>query len=143
MELNVKYFSELELSELYDILKLRSDVFVVEQNCAYPDLDNLDQDSVHIYLYDEGELLAYCRLIPENDRQGKITRVVTSKRREGYGSIVVKEALRVAKEDLLLRSLYLDGQSYAINFYQSFGFETSGEEFLEDGIPHIRMNLTL
>lgn len=139
-----KGFYELEHDEVYLIYKARCDVFVVEQNCPYPEVDEFDKICRHIALIENGVLLSYCRLLPENSRfsEASIGRVLATVRRRGYASEVVREALRVAFDEWRTASLILDAQTYAIEFYEKLGFRVSSGEFLEDGLPHVQMRQT-
>ena len=141
MELSVKRFSELSTEELYEILKLRVNVFVVEQNCPYPELDDKDQRSLHVLLLEGGELLAYLRVLPKGLSSEYVTlgRVVTARRREGLGTVVLKEGIRQAELAFGAEAIYLEAQVYAVPFYERQGFHRISEEFLEDGIPHVKM----
>lgn len=142
MEQFIKHFSELTTGELYGILKLRTDVFVVEQNCPYPELDGLDQTAVHLWFSDENGIEAYLRIFQKQDGV-YIGRVVSRKRRCGLASLLLKEALRIAEEEFSAERILLEAQTYARSLYEKIGFVQSSEEFLEDGIPHIRMELKL
>jgi ElaA protein len=141
MEIKIKNFKELTNEELYGILKLRSDVFVVEQKCIYPDLDNLDQVSIHVCLYDKGILQAYLRVIPQGKvfKEAALGRVVSRTRHQGYGSQVINAGLRTAKETFKADKVRIHAQQYAIPFYEKAGFKTVSSVFLEDGIPHVEM----
>ena len=141
MEISVKHFAELTAEELYEILKLRVDVFVVEQNCPYPELDGRDQDAWHVALRQEGRLLAYLRVLPRGKGEAAIGRVLAVERRQGFATSVLKEGIRVAREKLGAKRVYLEAQTYARGLYEKQGFRPCGEEFLEDGIPHIPMEL--
>ena len=143
MQLYRKRFQELTTEELYGILKLRVDVFVVEQNCPYRELDDRDQDAVHVWLQDEDGILAYLRVMDRGieNESVSIGRVVAAKRRCGLGSRVLAEGIRAAKEVFLADSIYLEAQVYAKDLYEKQGFRQISEEFLLDGIPHVRMLL--
>lgn len=141
METFVKTFHELNVDELYEILKLREDVFVIEQQCIYPDIDNLDQDSIHVFIKDEHEIIAYLRIIPSNDI--RIGRVISKYRRKGIGTQLLKTGIQAAKEYFNADSIAIEAQTYAKSFYEKQGFIQTSEEFLEDGIPHIVMKLKL
>ena len=143
MQLYRKRFQELTTEELYGILKLRVDVFVVEQNCPYRELDDRDQDAVHVWLQDEDGILAYLRVMDRGieNESVSIGRVVAAKRRCGLGSRVLAEGIRAAKEVFLADSIYLEAQVYAKGLYEKQGFRQISEEFLLDGIPHVRMLL--
>ena len=141
MKLNIKKFDELTNKELYNILKLRSAVFVVEQNCNYVDMDDVDYDALHIFFTEDEKITAYLRLfIPENDKNiAKIGRVISAQRRAGLGSKLLKEGIKAAKEELGAKKLIVDAQSYVKSFYAKSGFVQISGEFLETGIPHVRM----
>ena len=140
MELIVKEFSELSTDELYDILQLRSSVFVVEQKCAYQDLDDKDRDSIHVWMYDRG-IRAYLRISDIEDDSVHIGRVIATDRRIGLGSSIVSEGIRIAREDLGADVIKVEAQTYAEGLYLKHGFIRKSEEYLLDGIPHVRMEL--
>lgn len=143
MEIIIKKFDELTVKELYDILKLRVDVFVVEQECPYPEIDNKDEGAYHVWLRDEDGIAAYLRVLDKGVSfdDAAIGRVISSRRRKGYGTIVLKEGIRVAKEKFGADKITIEAQVYARKFYENVGFCQVSEEFLEDGIPHIVMTL--
>ena len=141
METIVKKFEELTVEELYEILRLRAEVFVVEQNCAYQDLDEIDKKAYHVYLKDEDEILAYLRVIDKGDRLDEVSlgRVISLKRRMGYGTAVMNAGVAVAKEKFGAKKIKIGAQLYAKPFYEQVGFRQISDEYLEDGIPHIYM----
>ena len=141
MELAVKRFEELTNNELYDILKLRVNTFVVEQHCPYPELDDKDQDALHVFLWDEEGIQAYLRVMDKgvSSEQVSIGRVVAVTRRKGYGSRVLEEGMSVAAEYFQADKIYLEAQTYARGLYEKHGFRQISDVFLEDGIPHIKM----
>ena len=143
MELVIKKFDELTVDELYDILKLRVDVFVVEQNCPYPEIDDKDQNAYHIWLKDEDRIVSYLRVLDKgvSFEDAALGRVISAKRRKGYGTIVLKEGIRIAKEKFGADKITIEAQVYARKFYENVGFKKVSEEFLEDGIPHILVTL--
>ena len=143
MELIVKHFSELSMNELYDIYKLRVAVFVVEQNCPYQEVDDADKVSYHIWLKDEDGIQAYARVLPQGTTfpDVSIDRVIAVKRRCGIGSQIVSAAIDVAKEKFNASKITIEAQVYARTLYERAGFHQTSEEFLEDGIPHIQMEL--
>lgn len=141
MKTIVKRFDELTTEELFEIYKLRISVFVVEQQCPYPDIDDADKAAFHVRLEDESGILAYLRVLPAGvqfDTAG-IGRVIAVKRRLGYGSRVLVEGIKVARERLGAETIIVEAQTYARGLYEKAGFRQVSEEFLEDGIPHIRM----
>ena len=141
MELVIKRFDELTNEELYEILKLRSQVFVVEQNCIYQDIDDRDQDAVHLFYRDTEGILSYLRVMDksEHNKQLTIGRVVSRKRRSGLATALLKEGIRLAEERFGAERIYIEAQVYARSPYEKVGFKQISEEFLEDGIPHIKM----
>lgn len=143
MELIVKHFSELSMNELYDIYKLRVAVFVVEQNCPYQEVDDADKVSYHIWLKDEDGIQAYARVLPQGATfpDVSIGRVIAVKRRCGIGSQIVSAAIDVAKEKFNASKITIEAQVYARTLYERAGFHQTSEEFLEDGFPHIQMEL--
>ena len=143
MELTAKKFEDLTVPELYEILKLRVDVFVVEQNCPYPELDDKDEAAWHVYLREDGRIIAYLRVLPPglSFDTAAIGRVISAKRRCGIGTVLMREGIKVAKERLQADTIKIEAQTYARAFYEQLGFVQSSDEFLEDGIPHIEMTL--
>lgn len=143
MELCVKKFNELSLEELYSILKLRIDVFVVEQNCPYEEADGRDQEAIHVYLKDEEGIQAYLRVMNRGveGEYVSIGRVIATKRRCGFGTKILSEGVRVAKEYFDAEKVYLEAQTYAEGLYKKQGFKRISDDFLLDGIPHVKMLL--
>ena len=147
MNWQIKTFSELTTDELYDLLKLRVDVFVVEQECYYPDLDDLDRQShvLHVLGYnDKNELLAYSRLLPPGlvyENESAIGRVVVAEAGRGLklGVELMQRAVKKVDELWPEVTCHISAQEHLKKFYQSIGFEQISEMYLEDGIPHIAM----
>lgn len=141
MERVVKKFKELSLEELYEILKLRTEVFVVEQNCPYQDLDEVDKEAYHVYLKEDGRIVAYLRVVDRGKRLDEVSigRVISLKRRCGLGSELMKLGLFVAREKFGAATVKVGAQVQARAFYERCGFQQVSEEYLEDGIPHIYM----
>ena len=137
MEWIRKSYQELTRDELFAILRARQEVFVVEQNCPYPDIDDTDLKSIHVFALRDGKALACLRYFEKADEPGviQIGRVMSAQRGKGYGQAVMEAAL----SGLNGKHLYLEAQVYAIGFYERFGFRTVSEPFDEDGIPHVRM----
>jgi ElaA protein len=138
-------FSDLTLSELYELLALRAEVFVVEQNCPYQDLDGKDQGSLHSSLFINDKLWAYCRIIPPGLAypDSSIGRVLTcSKARgKGYGKKLMTLSINECWKRYPDNDILIMAQSYLVDFYHDFNFEVEKDEFLEDGIPHRWMRL--
>lgn len=145
MELISKFFDELTTAELYEILKARAKIFVVEQNCVYQDLDNLDYRSLHIFIKSGDEVLAYLRAFKKEAEPNVVQagRVLTIEHGKGLGGILLKEGILQIKEKMAPERIYIESQCYASGFYEREGFQICSEEFLEDGIPHIQMILDL
>ena len=143
MHITIKKFEALTLEELYAILRLRSEVFVVEQDCVYQDLDGKDQKALHVIGKKEGVVIAYTRLFKSGDyfEQASIGRVVVKKseRKYGYGHEIMMASIKAVREHLNESTIKISAQTYLKKFYNSLGFKAIGEEYLEDGIPHIGM----
>ncbi|MTI12294.1 GNAT family N-acetyltransferase [Sansalvadorimonas verongulae] len=148
MQIEVKTFSELTINALYDILKLRCDVFVVEQECAYPELDEKDRhpETLHVSLLDDsGELIGYNRIVPPalsypEPSIGRVV-VISSHRGKGLAAQVVKASIEVIHKQWPQRAIKIGAQEYLLRFYQSLGFQNNSDMYLEDGIPHRDMIL--
>ena len=136
MRVSIHPFDDLSRRDLYDVLRLRADVFVVEQDCAYLDPDGVDLVATHVLGRVDGRLVAYARVSPEDGMQ-RISRVVTARdaRGTGLGHAVVRESLAVVGA----APCFLNAQDHLRAFYAQHGFTPVGEVFLEDGIPHVRM----
>ena len=145
MNLVVKYFDELTTKELYEILKARAEVFVVEQNCIYQDLDDNDYRSLHIFYEEEGKILAYLRAFHKSDEPGTVHvgRVLTIARGTGLGGKLLHEAIKQIREKMNPKQIFIGAQSYATGFYAKEGFRITSDEYLEDGIYHMEMRLKL
>lgn len=143
MELQVKRFNELTVEELYAILKLRVDVFVVEQRCPYGELDGCDREALHVWLSDERGIAAYLRVLDKGVKSGYVTigRVIAARRRMGLGTAVLRAGIAAAREIFGAEAVYVEAQTYARGLYEKLGFRQISEEFTEDGIPHIKMLL--
>ncbi|MCR5415774.1 MAG: GNAT family N-acetyltransferase [Pseudobutyrivibrio sp.] len=142
MDLIVKKYKELSLDELYGILKTRAEIFVVEQDCPYQDLDDLDQDATHVFCYNEAGRVAACLRVFMRDAAesvAQIGRVVTLEHGKGLGGVLLHEGVRIAIEEYHAKKIYLEAQEYAKGYYAREGFEVVSEPFLEDGIPHVKM----
>ena len=145
MELVVKHFNDLTIHELHKIYVLRSAGFVVEQTRVCQEPDEADSKANHVWLQDENGIQAYLRVLPRGVHFDEVSigRVIAVKRRQGLGSKILVEGIRTAKEKLNADSIVMEAQSYAREFYEKAGFVRVSDEFLEDGIPHIKMRLIL
>ena len=143
MKIVLKHFHELTIQELYNILQLRSEVFVVEQNCIYQDIDGKDQKAVHIFIEENKDVLAYSRVFNEGEyfENPSIGRVVVKKEKRGteLGKKIMMEGEKYIKETFTNKKIEISAQKYLKDFYSELGYEFTGNEYLEDGIPHIRM----
>lgn len=142
MDIFVKTFEELDINELYEILKLRVDVFVVEQSCPYPEIDGNDKDAFHIFGKEDGEIGAYARIYKE-DGEIHLGRVIAKERRKGHGNLILNEAIKAAKKFYQAKQIHIEAQTYAISFYEKAGFVKTSEPFLLDGIRHVKMVLEI
>ena len=141
MELHCKHFDALTTKELWQIYRLRSAVFVVEQACVYQDIDTFDLQAYHLFLTQGDEMLAYARALPAGTAfdTPSIGRVIAVRRRCGLGTKIVAAALQAAVDKFGAQTVTIEAQTYARALYEKLGFRQTSEEFLEDGIPHIRM----
>lgn len=141
MKLICKHFNDLTAKELYEILRLRVDVFVVEQKCPYPEVDGKDLDAWHLWFEDEDGIAGYLRLLAPgvSFREASIGRVIAKKRRCGIGSKLMQAGIEKMKEIYGDTDIRIEAQVYAREFYEKAGFVKVSEEFLDDGIPHIEM----
>ena len=163
-DLLIKHFSSLTPYELYEILRTRSEIFVVEQECAYQDIDGLDIDAVHIFCFnEEGRVEACLRVFMKDEdgecggaadaldasdpatpevREAAIGRVVTLHHGRGLGGRILHEGVRVARELFDADKITLEAQEYAIGYYQKEGFRVVSDVFMLDGISHVKMELS-
>lgn len=141
----VKTYSELTKDELYSLLQLRSEVFVVEQDCVYQDIDGKDQQALHVLGFKENQLIAYTRIFKPGDyfNQASIGRVVVkeNERHHKYGNQIMIVSIQAVKQYFNETTIKISAQCYLKKFYNNLGFKAIGEEYLEDGIPHIAMLL--
>lgn len=143
MKWHLKTFEQLSVLELYKLLQARVDVFVVEQECAYPELDDYDQGSLHLYLEMDGKVAANLRLLPAGTKypEASIGRVLVTKdyRGKGYAQEMMRRAIGHMRDEWKVEKIRIQAQSYLKEFYGSFGFRQISDSYLEDGIPHIDM----
>ena len=134
-----KTFNELTSRELYEILRARESVFLLEQGIVCQDLDRVDYDSLHCFLEEDGELVAYLRAYADENGV-KLGRVLTLRRGVGFGERLMNEALPAIKGHFKSDKLYIHSQKHAEGFYARFGFVSASEDFMEEGVPHVLMN---
>ena len=141
MKLICKHINDLTAKELYEILRLRVDVFVVEQKCSYSEVDGKDLDAWHLWFEDEDGIAGYLRLLAPgvSFKEASIGRVIAKKRRCGIGSKLMQAGIEKMKEIYGDTDIRIEAQVYAREFYEKAGFVKVSEEFLDDGIPHIEM----
>ncbi len=143
MKLIVKYFDDLTTKELYELLKARISIFVLEQNRVYQDLDDKDYHSLHIFFEDNGEVVACLRAFLKEDNVVQIGRVLTLYHGNGLGGKLLKEGIAQIQNKMNPKKIYIEAQCYATGFYEREGFKICSEEFLKDGISHVAMDLKL
>ena len=143
LDISIKTFDELSLDELYYLLQLRSEVFVVEQDCVYQDVDGKDQNALHIIGKNKNRIIAYTRIFKPGDyfKEASIGRVVVSEKERHlkYGHQLMLASINAIETLFQTKEIKLSAQKYLENFYNNLGFKTIGEPYLEDGIPHIAM----
>ncbi len=147
MRIYQKQFNELTINELYDLLRLRAKVFVVEQQAAYQDLDDKDQESIHLFIKnDEDLIVSYVRVLPRGlsyETDASIGRVVTDPdyRKNKYTKALISQGIQIILNEFKTRTIRISAQTYLINYYSTFGFKVVSEQYLEDGLPHKEMLL--
>lgn len=145
MKITTYTYQQLSKEKLYQIIRLRLEVFVLEQNCIYQDLDNKDQKAIHLVGEEEGKVIAYTRLFKKGDyfENASIGRVIVKKesRKKDYGKIIMQKSIEELKNEYNEENIEISAQKYLIKFYDDLGFKKIGEEYLEDNIPHIKMIL--
>ncbi|EEG43751.1 GCN5-related N-acetyltransferase [Flavobacteria bacterium MS024-3C] len=143
MEINTYNFSSLNTDQLYGLLQLRSEVFVVEQDCVYQDIDGKDQKALHVLGTVEGNIVAYTRIFKPGDylEKAAIGRVVVASdfRKRDFGKAIMQASIAAVEKHFNTTAIGLSAQTYLLNFYNDLGFSALGETYLEDGIPHIYM----
>ena len=146
MKLEIKPWVKLSRKQINDIFSLRSEVFIVEQECPYQDVDGKDEIADHVMLHVDNELVGYTRVFPKNTyfKEASFGRAVVKKkhRGEGYGHLLVNKSLEYLKSNKQ-SPIKISAQSYLKDFYLSHGFIVKGDEYMEDGIPHTAMYIEL
>ena len=140
----IKPYNDLSKDQFFDILKLRIEIFVVEQCCYYQELDNEDKEAFHVSIYNDGIIVAVGRIIPNlHNKEVKIGRIAVKMehRKKGLAYKIMKDIMNFISKRYKNFSVLLSAQTYLIEFYQSFGFKEIGNTYLEDGIEHINMVL--
>ena len=140
MKLKTKFFDELTTRELYEIARARTEIFLMEQRIVCQDLDRVDYDALHCFLEEDGELLAYLRAYETEDGV-KIGRVLSLTHGVGHGTYLMEHSLPEIEKRLRPERVLLHAQTHAQGFYEKFGFVVTSPEFLEEGVPHVMMEL--
>lgn len=145
MNFVAKNFGELSLTELYEILKARSQIFILEQNMHCQDMDGIDFEARHFFLEENSKILAYLRAFYTDDSKSvvKIGRVLSITHGVGLGADIMKRAIADIKKNMKCQILSLNSQKSAIGFYEKLGFKTVSDEFLEEGVIHLKMQLEI
>ncbi len=143
MEFHTKDFDRLTAAEVYEILKARAKVFFLEQKIQCLDMDNMDYQSTHLFLEENGEVEAYLRAFYKDADTVKIGRVLTLEHGKGIGRTLMENALSYIRNHMPCKKIYVESQKHAEGFYAKFGFQTVSDEFLEEGIPHVAMELVI
>ena len=143
MNIIAKKFDALTTTELYEILKARAEIFIMEQNINYQDMDDIDYGSLHCFITEGNKVIAYLRAFYKNKDKSvvKIGRVLTLEHGKGAGRILLEESLSAIKERMPCELIYIEAQKHAVGFYQKFGFKITSDEFMEEGIVHVAMEL--
>lgn len=143
MKIEILTFNELSINTLYEILRLRNEVFVLEQNCAYQDVDGKDRQAVHVLGWINNTLMAYARCFAPGDyfNDAAIGRILIKEnfRQKGYGHQLTKAAIDASIKNFNVDRIKISAQTHLMDFYKNHGFEAIGESYLEDDIPHIAM----
>lgn len=143
MKLTVKRFNELTTDELYEILKARSEIFIIEQNIHYQDIDDSDYDSLHCFFMNDNKITAYLRAFYKDENTVKIGRVLTIKHGNGIGRELLEQSLTAIREKMKCKKICVDAQKHAVGFYEKFGFKVTSDDFFEEGVLHNAMELEL
>lgn len=143
MNWQIKDFQGLSNDELYSIMKARVDVFVVEQECAYEEIDNYDQSAMHLFLTIENYIAAYVRILPSKTKYQEVSigRVLVTKdyRANGYAKLIMKKAIQFVRDEWKESAIKIQAQNYLHKFYSELGFVQISDVYLDDNIPHIDM----
>ncbi|HTA61955.1 MAG TPA: GNAT family N-acetyltransferase [Bacteroidia bacterium] len=147
MKFKVKKFSALSVDELYDLLQLRQQIFVLEQNCIYLDADGVDKKCLHLLGLVKGKIVAYARVIPagETYKTPSIGRVVIDEKHRGkkYAYLLMEEAIKLTKEEFKSKKITISAQLYLKEFYENLGFKTVGDVYLDCDLPHLKMIMSV
>lgn len=143
MKLIAKIFEELSVDELYEIMKSRTDVFLLEQNIICRDLDDVDRDSLHCFFWDNGRVVAYLRAFITGEDEVTVGRVLTLEHRKGIGTCLMQKSIEEVKRRYGCKKICVHAQKQAEIFYEKLGFQTVSDEYLEEGIAHVSMEMLI
>ena len=145
MKFKAKLFSELSLEELYEIIKSRTEIFLLEQNIVCQDLDGKDYESMHCFLWENERAIAYLRAFVSDEKEKTLTvgRVLTLQHKNGLGKELMQKSLEKIKEHFSCKKILIHAQTHAVGFYEKFGFAVISDEFMEEGVPHVTMELII
>ena len=138
-----KTFDELTTTELYEIIKSRTEVFLLEQNIVCQDLDDMDYKSLHCFMEQDGRVIAYLRAFSEDSETVKVGRVLTLSHGNGTGRELMEKSLEVIKKNFNCKKIHISSQKHAVGFYEKFEFKTCSGEYMEEGVLHIAMELNI
>lgn len=143
MNLIVKEFGELTTTELYEIIKSRTEVFLLEQNIICQDLDDVDYKSLHCFYKENGRVVAYLRAYHQDNNKStvKVGRVLTLEHGKGLGKKLMQQSIAAIKDKMYCKKICMNAQKYATGFYEKFGFKITSDDFLEEGVVHVAMEL--
>ncbi len=143
MKLIAKKFEELTTTELYEILKARAKIFIVEQNINFQDMDDIDYDSLHCFFMENNKVIAYIRAFYEDEENGivRLGRALTIEHQKGYGKSLMEQSLKAVKEKMECKKIIGHSQEHALSFYEQFGFRAVSKPFIEEGIVHVAIEL--
>lgn len=140
-KIKVKQFEELSTTELYEILRARFEVFVIEQECVYLDIDGIDYRSLHIFCEENGKVVACLRAYEKEKDVIQMGRVLTTKRGIGLGAKLLKYAIEEIDRRFHPKQIFIESQTHAVGFYEREGFKVCSDEFMDAGVPHVEMIL--
>ena len=143
MKLQVKFFEELTTRELYEIVRSRTEIFLLEQHIICQDFDRVDYEALHCFLEEDGKILAYLRAFTAGEGTAKVGRVLSITHNQGHGRKLMTGALPHIREKLGANKIVVHAQKTAQGFYDKLGFMVTSDDYLEEGIPHVTMELAL
>lgn len=143
MNLQIKFFDQLTTRELYEIVRSRTEIFLLEQHIVCQDFDRVDYDALHCFLEEDGRILAYLRAFAVGEGVAKVGRVLSITHNQGHGTVLMTGALPHIREKLSANKVVVHAQKSAQGFYDKLGFAVTSPDYLEEGIPHVTMELPL